>query len=96
LRLGKDIGRDRIKGGQLVAILLPRRHGAETPAFAPARRSDAFAALLPITTVGLPGWPDLVAAKIAALIDLAPIYFVDTGRSPEAIPDAFDHFMSRL
>jgi len=95
LRLGSFFG-DRIRGGHLAAILLPRRRGTAFPEFAPARRSDAFAALLPNTTIGLPGWPDRVAAKVAALIDLAPVYFVDTGQNPAAIPAAFSAFLDRV
>jgi hypothetical protein len=35
-------------------------------------------------------------AKATTAIGLAPVYFVDTGQEPSAIPDAFAEFLSRL
>jgi len=88
LRLAENL-RDRVRGGSIAAIFVLRRRGARAPEFAPARRSDAFAALMAITTIGLPGWPKIVAEKIAAVADLAPVSFVDTGADAHAIPEAF-------
>jgi hypothetical protein len=88
LRLATKL-KGRIGGGSMTAIFLPRRTGAPAVEFASARRSDVFAALLAITTVGLPGWPKVVAEKIAAVASLAPAFFVDTGPDPLAIPAAF-------
>src|SRR5262249_50561029 len=85
LRLAKKL-EGRIAGGSMAAIFLPRRMGSSTVEFASARRSDVFSALLAITTVGLPGWPKIVAEKIAAVAGLAPAFFVDTGSDPLAIP----------
>lgn len=96
LRLSDALGRDRLKGGRIAAILLPRRLGSETPAFSPARRSDVFAALLPSTSVGLLGWPEKTTRKVAALSDKAPAFFVDTGNTPNYIPDAFQDFLGRV
>ena len=87
---------DRVCGGSLAAIFLPRRRGARLPQFSPARRSDAFAALITATTIELPGWPGVTAEKIAATIELAPVFFVDTGEDPLAIPDAFAAQLERL
>lgn len=87
---------DRVRGGVLAAIFLPRRKGARRPEFAVARRSDAFSALMASTTIELPGWPDVTAEKIAAAVDLAPVFFVDTGTEPQAIPDAFATQLDRL
>ena len=80
----------------LAAIFLPRRRGARLPQFSPARRSDAFAALITATTIELPGWPGVTAEKIAATVELAPVFFVDTGEDPLAIPDAFAAQLERL
>ncbi len=87
---------ERLRGGTLKAIFLPRRIGAPLPEFVPARRSDAFAALIAATTIELPGWPDVTAEKVAAAVDLAPVFFVDTGTDPSAIPDAFAEQLDRL
>lgn len=96
LRLSDAFGRHRLKGGRIAAILLPRRLGSEMPAFSPARRSDVFAALLPSTSVGLLGWPDKTTRKVASLSDKAPAFFVDTGNTPNYIPDAFRNFLDRV
>ena len=87
---------DRVRGGALAAIFLPRRRGALLPEFSPARRSDAFAALITSTTIELPGWPRVTAEKIAAAVELAPVFFVDTGTEPKAVPDAFAAQLDRL
>lgn len=96
LRLADAFGRERIKGGKLAAILLPRRQDAATPEFSPARRSEAFSALLPNTSIGLLGWPDKTAKKIAALVEHTPVFFVDTGNTPNYISDAFRSFLDRM
>jgi hypothetical protein len=87
---------DRIRGGTLAAIFLPRRRGARLPEFTPARRADAFTALITSTTIELPGWPNVTAEKIAATVDVAPVIFVDTGTDPLAIPDAFAAQLDKL
>lgn len=87
---------ERVRGGALAAIFLPRRRGARLPEFTPARRAEAFTALIAATTIELPGWPDVTAAKIAAAADLAPVFFVDTGTDPLAIPEAFAFQLDRL
>ena len=76
--------------------LLPRRLGSERPVFSSARRSDAFSALLPHTSVGLLGWPDKTPRKVAALVEKAPAFFVDTGTMPDYIPDSFRDFLDRV
>jgi hypothetical protein len=86
----------RVRGGALSAIFLPRRRGARLPEFIPARRADAFTALMTSTTIELPGWHKVTAEKIAAAIGVAPIFFVDTGSDPAAIPDAFAAQLDRL
>jgi hypothetical protein len=86
---------DRLKGGKLAALLLPRRRGAPRPVFERARSVDAFNALLTMTVTLTPGWPDVVSKKLMSVIGLAPIFFVDTGQTPDAIPDAFAEFLER-
>jgi hypothetical protein len=96
LRLADVFGREKIKGGKLAAILLPRRQGAAEPEFSPARRSEAFSALLPNTSVGLLGWPEKTARKVATLAERAPAFFVDTADRPDYITDAFRRFLDRV
>ena len=96
LRLEKQFGPERIKGGSLAAILMPRRLGARLPVFSKARRLDAFPALQTSITLTQLGWLESTIDKTIALIGLAPTYFVDTGQIPAAIPDAFAEFLDRL
>ncbi len=96
LRLPAQLGQARVKGGSLAAILLPRRRGAAFPTFSPARRFDAVSALYTSMTLVQFGWPEIVIKKITATIGLAPVFFVDTGQSPDAIPEAFAEFLDRL
>ena len=96
LRLATQLGRDRIKGGVLAAMLLPRRRGAALPIFSQARRLDAVSALYTSMTLSQLGWPDTMVKKVTATVALAPVFFVDTGQHPEKIPDAFSELMDRL
>ena len=95
LRLAGHLGGE-VEGGVLAAILLARRRGAVRPLFEPARRVDAYAALVTVTMFGLPGWPKRITEKLSTLVGLAPVYFVDTGSIPESIPEAFMAFLDRL
>jgi hypothetical protein len=95
LRLAGHLGGE-IRGGTLAAILLLRRRGATLPSFEPARRVDAYTAVVTVTMLGLPGWPKHITEKLSALVGLAPVYFVDTGSMVDAIPDAFAAFLDRL
>ena len=96
LALGELLGSKRSKGGQLAAILLPRRRGAMLPEFSPARHADAFHALFVSTSQGVPGSLKTFGEKLSALVALAPVFFVDTGQLPSAIPGAFAAFIERL
>ena len=96
LRMAAQLGRDRIKGGLLAAMLLPRRRGAALPIFTQARRWDAVSALYTSMTLSQLGWPDAMVKKVTATVALAPVFFVDTGQHPEKIPDAFSELMDRL
>ncbi|MBR0723605.1 hypothetical protein [Bradyrhizobium manausense] len=87
---------ERIGGGSLRALFIPRRRGAVTPEFTRARQSDAFRALLPTTAYELPGWPNEIAAKVARIAGLAPAFFADTGTTPAKIPAAFADQLQRL
>ena len=87
---------ERIGGGKLRALFIPRRRGAVSPEFAPAKQSDAFRALLPTTAYELPGWPNVIAEKVARIAGLAPVFFADTGTRPAEIPAAFADQLQRL
>lgn len=96
LALGEFLGSNRSKGGQLTAILLPRRRGATRPEFHPARHADAFHALFVSTSQGVPGSLKTFGEKLSALVTLAPVFFVDTGQILSEIPVAFAAFIDRL
>jgi hypothetical protein len=96
LRLTAQLGPERIKGGLLAAMLLPRRGGAALPIFSRARRWDAVSALYTSMTLTQLGWAAVMVKKVTATVALAPVFFVDTGQHPEKIPDAFSEFMDRL
>jgi hypothetical protein len=66
------------------------------PEFSPARRFDAIAALYTSMTLVQLGWRETMIKKVAAVIGLAPVSFVDTGRRPAAIPEAFEKFLDSL
>ncbi|MBK3665783.1 hypothetical protein JJE66_31750 [Bradyrhizobium diazoefficiens] len=87
---------ERIGGGRLRALFIPRRRGAASPEFTPAKQSDAFRALLPTTAYELPGWPNEIADKVARISGLAPVFFADTGTTPTEIPAAFVRQLQRL
>lgn len=96
LTLGGLLGPARSRGGRIAAILLPRRRGAAHPEFTPAQRSDAFHALFVSTSLGVPAPIKSTSQKLAALVGLAPAFFVDTGQRPADIPAAFDQLMKTL
>jgi hypothetical protein len=96
LGLGPLLGAERSRGGRLTAILLPRRRGARLPEFEPARRTDAFHALFLTTSLGVPSTLEMTSRKLMALVALAPAFFVDTGATPDAIPDAFAALIETL
>lgn len=100
LRFGGERGYDRIKGGSLAALLLPRRRGAKHPEFAPARRIDAIAGLKTSMSLAMTHFHrdtrEAMIRKLVTVIGLAPIFFVDTGQCPAKIPVAFAEFLDRL
>ncbi len=96
LRLAAQLTPSKIRGGSLAAILLPRRRGSALPQFSPARRIDALSALNTSMMLAQLGWLDVMINKAAMTVGLAPVFFVDTGQEPHAIPDAFAEFLDRL
>lgn len=96
LRFGGRLDPERLRGGSLSAILLPRRQGASQPEFAPARRMDAVSALYTSMTMTHLGWAEETIRKNVAMVGLAPVFFVDTGQDPALIPDAFAQFIDQL
>ena len=86
----------QLRGGSVCALLLVRRQGAERPIFMPATRGEAFHALFLNTNYGAPGPLAVVARKLAALVGHMPVFHVDTGIAPQAIPEAFERFMASL
>lgn len=87
---------ERLRGGRIVAALLPHRAGASDITFRPAGRGELFQALFAVTNQGAPGPLHQHAKKLAALTFCAPVFTVDTGSLPVAIPAAFEAFMARV
>lgn len=96
LDLSRTLGADRICGGRIAAILLPRRQGAASVVFTSAPRAEAFSALFTTTSASAPGSLRIYAEKLSALTARAPTWFVDTGPEPNAIPDAFERFLESV
>ena len=42
------------------------------------------------------GWREAMIKKVATVVGLAPVCFVDTGQRPAAIPGAFAELLERL
>ena len=96
LDLARVLEPARLRGGNMAALLVPRRRGAACVEFTPARPTDAFHALFAATVQGARGALTGLAPKLAALVARAPVYFVDTGPDPAAIPEAFEAFLAAL
>jgi hypothetical protein len=96
LKLTQEAFPGQFHGGSLAAILLPRRRGSALPTFSPARRLDAVSALYTSLLLTQLGWRDVMINKVATTVGLAPVFFVDTGQDPRAIPDAFAEFLDGL
>ena len=94
LRLADHLDPTLVRGGRLVAVLLPRRMGARRPRFESARRAEAFRSLFKNTMLGAPGPLRQTASKLSSLVARAPAFFVDTGSDPRAIPSAFEDFIN--
>ena len=96
LALDRLLRPGQLRGGPVRALLLVRRLGADRPTFEPATRGEAFHALFLNTNYGAPGPLAVTARKLAALVGRMPVFHVDTGKEPHAIPEAFDRFMANL
>lgn len=96
LSLEKILLRGQFRGGHVSALLLVRRSGAKLPVFTNASRGEALNALFLNTNYGTPGPMEVTARKLTSLIGKMPVFHVDTGETPDAIPEAFDRFMQNL
>jgi len=89
LNLQETLPEERLRGGRLTALLLPRRRGAAAVSFIPANRGELFHALFMVTNQGAPGPLRQHAEKLMRLGADCPVYAVDTANDPAAIPAAF-------
>ncbi len=96
LRLADHTIGGRVAGGRIAAWLLPQRHGEAGIRFQPARASVAYQSLIMVTTMHLPFGRPPLSRKILSAIGKVPVYAVDTGVSPNAIPGAFESFLAGL
>ena len=93
LRLGRAFANWAMAGGNVEAILLPRRQGKpgfETGAVRPA---EVFGAMLSTTRVCAPGVSASLTRKLLAASRMAPALSIDTGEDPLAIPDGLRRFL---
>lgn len=96
LRLGAPYADVHIAGGEIAAILLPRRSGSDGISFRHAQPNETFLAMVSITLAQLPGFRETLVPKLMRLMREVPAYTVDTGNDPWAIPAAFDEFLAGL
>jgi hypothetical protein len=96
LALDQILRPGQLRGGPVRALLLLRRRGSDRPTFEPATRGEAFHALFLNSNYGAPGPLSVTAGKLATLVGRMPVFQVDTGNAPQAIPEAFERFMARL
>lgn len=91
-RAGVAIG----EGGEVAAIIFPRRLGAEAISFTPLVPAQALSGITFVTITELPGYRELVMPKLLRILKLAPLFQCDTGSDPAAIPDAFAQLLRSL
>ncbi len=96
LRLSAARTGSAVGGGRIAALLLPQRRGAPRPQFQRASASAAFSAMFTVTMAQMPGLLDTVAPKLLRAAKMAPVFAVDTGDDPTAIPEAFRTFLEDL
>lgn len=96
LNLLKAAAAERLRGGCIAAVLLPRRSGATSVSFTPATRGDLFHSLFMVTNQGAPAPLRQHAQKLVGLAPGRPIVAVDTATDPAAIPAAFSQFLDGL
>lgn len=96
LRLASRLPAGQFRGGDIAAILLPFRGGAQRPCITPARSAAAISPLLQTSGLLLPGWKSETTEKLMTLIGLAPIFTIDTGMDAAAIPDALAELLEAV
>ena len=96
LRLRPGMPGIAVGGGRIAAILLPQRGGSAEVVFRKAGAAEAAAAVIPASTLQLPGFRGPLFAKLLATLNAAPRFAVDTGSEPGRIPSAFQHMLEDL
>ena len=86
----------RPKGGQVAAMLGIRRNGAPGLTFAPGRATEHVGMLLRDGNNRQPGLSGAATRKLLAIGRMAPVFSVDTGTSPAAIPAGLEAFLETL
>jgi hypothetical protein len=96
LRMGAGYGDVTIRGGEIVAILLPRRTGERSFAVRPARAIETYQAFVGVTVEQLPELRQSLIPKLLKMSTAVPAFVVDTGSSPDDIPAALQEFLESL
>lgn len=84
------------KGGRVAAILGIRRQGATGVEVGPGRLADYMGALLRDSNNRAPGYAAATTRKLLSVGSMAPLFAVDTGTDPAAIPAGLEPLLERL
>lgn len=84
------------RGGKVAAILGINRRGASSVEIGPGRLADYMGALLRDSNNRAPGYAAATTRKLLALGGMAPLFAVDTGTDPSAIPVGLGAFLETM
>jgi hypothetical protein len=84
------------RGGKVAAILGIHRKGASSVEIGPGRLADYMGALLRDSNNRAPGYAASTTRKLLSIGGMAPLFAVDTGTDPAAIPIHLGAFLEKL
>lgn len=84
------------RGGKVAAILGINRKGSRSVEIGPGRLADYMGALLRDSSNRAPGYAAATTRKLLALGGMAPLFAVDTGTDPAAIPARLAAFLETM
>ena len=96
LRLGVGHADVPICGGEVIGILLPRRSGKAEFVTRPATPIEIYQAFVGVTVQQLPELRESLIPKLLKMSTAVPAYVVDTGETPQHIPEAMQRIWDSL